>query len=76
MNIEDNARGIYTGAIGLLMDNGDAHWNVAIRTASIRNGIGRFHIGAGIVADSDPEEEWLETLAKGNMLARWLQATT
>ena len=72
--IEGRARGVYTGAIGFFMDNGNAHWNVAIRTASIHNGIGRFHIGAGIVADSDPEQEWLETLAKGNMLARWLQA--
>ena len=50
----EGTRAVYTGAIGFLMDNGDAHWNVAIRTASIRNGIGRFHIGAGIVADSDP----------------------
>ena len=55
------------------MDNGNAHWNVAIRAVSIRNGVGRFHIGAGIVTDSDPDK-WLETLAKGNMLAKWLQA--
>lgn len=65
-------RGVYTGAIGFLADGCEAHLNVAIRTATVMNGRARFHVGAGLVADSVPEREWAETLAKGRALARAL----
>jgi anthranilate/para-aminobenzoate synthase component I len=72
--LEASPRGAYTGSIGSLFDDGSAHLNVAIRTATIRDGLAHFRVGAGIVADSDPGQEWLETLAKGQMLHRWLGA--
>ena len=73
--LESGPRGIYTGSIGFFGDDGSAHLNVAIRTATVRNGLARFHVGAGIVADSDPQQEWDETVAKGRALAGWLAAT-
>jgi anthranilate/para-aminobenzoate synthase component I len=72
--LEGRPRGVYTGAIGFFGDDGAAHFNVAIRTAVVQGGEGRFHVGAGIVADSDPLREWQETLAKGQALASWLGA--
>ncbi|MEP7005467.1 MAG: aminodeoxychorismate synthase component I [Sphingomonas bacterium] len=69
--IESGAgRGAYTGAIGSLDANGDALFNVAIRTLSIQ-GEGSdaiFGAGGGIVADSRGEEEWDEARAKGAFL--------
>ncbi len=67
--LEPVPRGVYTGAIGWLSDCGDARFSVAIRTATVANGRARFHVGAGIVADSQPEREWEETLAKAQALA-------
>lgn len=72
--LEPGPRGVYTGAIGFLADSGEAHLNVAIRTATVVGGEARFHVGAGLVADSKPELEWAETLAKGRALMRWLTA--
>ncbi len=74
--LESGPRGIYTGAIGWFGDDGSARLNVAIRTATVINGRARFHVGAGIVADSNPEAEWRETLAKGSALARALAPAT
>jgi para-aminobenzoate synthetase/4-amino-4-deoxychorismate lyase len=60
-------RGIYTGAIGRLDARGDARFNVAIRTLTLAGGdsIAHLGLGSGVVADSDPEQEWQECLAKG-----------
>ena len=65
--IEPDARGIYTGAIGRIDADGDAQFNVAIRTLSIRDGDDHatLGLGGGIVADSRVEDEWYEALAKG-----------
>jgi para-aminobenzoate synthetase component 1 len=62
--LEQAPRGIYCGAIGWLGYNGESSFNIAIRTI-VRNG-GRltYQVGAGIVADSDPEKEYEETLHK------------
>jgi anthranilate/para-aminobenzoate synthase component I len=69
-------RGPYCGAIGFVSDSGLVELSVAIRTASILgrrtdpNRLGDFEgeisfpVGAGLVADSDPETEWRETLDK------------
>ncbi|MDP5280454.1 aminodeoxychorismate synthase component I [Sphingomonas sp. DG1-23] len=64
---EDAPRGVYTGAIGRLDANGDAMFNVAIRTLTMAGGdsIAVLGLGSGVVADSDPEQEWQECLAKG-----------
>ena len=63
--LEPVRRHLYTGAIGWLGWNGDADWNIAIRTAvGTRDGI-VWSAGGGITADSDPEAEYRESLAKG-----------
>ncbi len=67
--LEPTPRGFYCGAIGWLDDSGDMELNVAIRTAVIARGELHYHVGAGIVADSDPEAEWAETLDKAGVLA-------
>ena len=69
--LEGGPRGVYTGAVAALGDDGRAWLSVAIRTATLVDGQAEVHIGAGIVADSDPEAEWRETLAKGRTLARY-----
>ena len=63
--LEPVRRHLYTGAIGWVGWNGDADWNIAIRTAvGTRDGI-VWSAGGGITADSDPEAEYRESLAKG-----------
>lgn len=73
--LERGPRGVYTGAIGFFGDDGAAHLNVAIRTVTVRGDRATTHLGAGIVADSEPEREWRETRHKGAALARVLGAT-
>jgi para-aminobenzoate synthetase/4-amino-4-deoxychorismate lyase len=63
--VEDAPRGAYTGAIGRFDANGDACFNVAIRTLSIVGGHATMGLGSGIVADSRADDEWAECLAKG-----------
>jgi para-aminobenzoate synthetase/4-amino-4-deoxychorismate lyase len=58
-------RGIYTGAIGRFDANGDAIFNVAIRTIAIEDGAATMSLGSGIVADSVGDAEWEECHAKG-----------
>ncbi len=72
--LEAGPRGIYTGALLFLGDDERASLNVAIRTATLTAGRAHLHVGAGIVADSDPAAEWQETLAKGRVLARYVMA--
>lgn len=63
--IEQTPRGVYCGAIGWLGYHGESSFNIAIRTL-VRSGDQlAYHVGAGIVADSDPEKEYEETLHKG-----------
>ena len=62
--LEPLARGPYTGALGYLGFNGESQLSIIIRTALRARGSAWFHAGAGIVADSDPEAEYEETLAK------------
>jgi para-aminobenzoate synthetase/4-amino-4-deoxychorismate lyase len=69
--LERGPRGAYTGAIGRIGPGGDAAFNVAIRTLTLRAGEKRatMGLGSGIVADSEPGEEWRECLAKGEFVA-------
>jgi para-aminobenzoate synthetase component 1 len=62
--LEPVSRGPYTGALGYLGFNGESQFSIVIRTALCRRGLVHFHTGAGIVADSRPEAEYLETMAK------------
>lgn len=64
---EPHPRGAYTGAIGHMNPEGEACFSVAIRTLHLQPGSNRstLGLGSGIVADSVPEAEWLECLAKG-----------
>ncbi|AOO82594.1 aminodeoxychorismate synthase component I [Bosea vaviloviae] len=67
--IEDGPRDVYTGAIGAIAPNGDLRFNVAIRTAAIfPDGVGRYGIGGGIVADSEAASEYAEALLKARVL--------
>jgi para-aminobenzoate synthetase component 1 len=72
--LEPTRRGIYTGAIGYLCFSGDMDVNIVIRTLVIKDGTAYFQVGGGIVADSDPEAEYQETLDKARALARGLAA--
>ncbi len=68
--VEPVKRGIYSGAVGYLSWHGNMDTAIAIRTAVIKDGEVHVQVGAGIVADSDPETEWQETLSKGRALFR------
>lgn len=82
--LEGRSRGVYCGAIGSIDDSGSLHLSVAIRTASIIGtaddttmdgvtGTLSYGVGAGIVAESDPESEWKETELKAGGIRRVLR---
>ena len=73
--LEPVARGLYTGSLGYLGFDGTLDLNIAIRTMVLQAGRLSFHVGAGIVADSDPGREYDETLAKAAALKQALQVT-
>jgi len=62
--LEPVARGPYCGCHGYLGFNRESLLSITIRTAVCKGGLAHFSVGAGIVADSDPEAEYEETLAK------------
>jgi aminodeoxychorismate synthase component I len=66
--LEPHARGIYTGAIGYISFHGRMDLNIVIRTIVRTGGQVYVHVGGGIVADSDPDAEYRETLHKGRAL--------
>ncbi len=68
--MEPTKRGIYAGAVGYLGFSGDMDIAIAIRTAVIKDGTLYVQAGAGIVADSVPENEWVETQNKARALLR------
>jgi len=67
-SIEPNKRSAYTGAIGYIGFNGNMDMSVVIRTFIIKDGQAYFHVGGGIVADSDASAEYQETLDKAKAL--------
>jgi len=69
--LEKGPRGLYTGAVGFIGFNGESQFNIPIRTLVRDGDVLSYHVGAGIVADSDPAAEYQETLdkAKGVRLA-------
>ncbi len=62
--IETYDRGWYTGGVGWCDPTGDGEVAVALRCALVRAGAAHLYAGAGIVADSDPEAELVETRLK------------
>jgi len=72
--LEPTARGVYTGAIGFIGLDGTVCLNIAIRTAIITHGSAFVQTGGGIVADSDPQAEWEETITKARALLAGIKA--
>ena len=68
--LEPSKRGIYAGAVGYLGFNGDMDLAIALRTAVIKDNMLYAQAGAGIVADSVPENEWIETQNKARAVLR------
>jgi aminodeoxychorismate synthase component I len=66
--LEPHYRGPYCGVIGIFMPNGDLTLSVGIRIVVIRNDSATFWVGSGIVWDSEPEEEYEETLIKAKAI--------
>ncbi len=66
--LEPQRRGVYTGSIGYFGFDGNADFNIAIRTMRVANETLHFNVGGGIVWDSDPESEYKETLVKASAL--------
>lgn len=66
--LEPTKRGIYTGSIGYVDFCGNADLSIVIRTIVIKDERAYFQVGGGIVADSDPEGEYQETLDKARAL--------
>ena len=72
--LEAGARGLYCGSIGYLDQRGSLDMNIAIRSMTAVQGELRFWAGGGIVADSDPDAEYQETLDKVAVFHRELAA--
>ncbi|MEW6721241.1 MAG: aminodeoxychorismate synthase component I [Thermodesulfobacteriota bacterium] len=66
--VEDGPRGIYTGAVGILLPGGDMSFSVAIRTVAVKGGRAEAGSGGGIVWDSVPASEFGEAMLKGRYL--------
>jgi anthranilate synthase component 1 len=68
--LEQVKRGVYGGAVGYLAWNGNMDTAIAIRTAVIKDQVLYVQAGGGIVADSQPELEWKETMNKARAIFR------
>ncbi len=66
--IESYSRGIYTGSMGIIRNNGDMIFNIAIRTLTLKNGSGIYPVGGGIVWDSNANDERQEALDKSKVM--------
>lgn len=71
--LEPTRRGVYTGAVGYFSVSGNVDLSIAIRTIVLKGGEAYFQVGGGVVNDSEPEEEYQETLDKGRALVQALQ---
>ena len=66
--LEPTRRGAYCGSIGYIGFDGDAEFNIAIRSLHLKDGQLDYQVGGGIVWDSDPEDEYKETLDKARAI--------
>ena len=71
--IENNSRGPYTGSLGYIGFSGEMDLNIIIRTILIKSNRAFFQVGAGIVADSKPEQEFFETYDKARAMFTAMQ---
>jgi para-aminobenzoate synthetase component 1 len=71
---EPTERGVYTGSIGFIGIDGTVSLNIAIRTIIIKDQKAYAQTGGGIVADSDAEAEWDETITKARALLAGISA--
>jgi anthranilate synthase component 1 len=71
--LEPDRRGLYAGAIGYFSFNGNLDTCIVIRTILMQGQKAFIHAGAGIVADSDPETEYQETLNKARAMLKALE---
>ena len=70
--LEPVPRGAYTGSLFFLDDDGSTWSSILIRSVVVDRGLARLGAGGGVVADSDPEGEWMESNAKARALTRVL----
>jgi anthranilate synthase component 1 len=70
---EPHRRGLYAGAVGYIGFDRNLDFAIAIRTILVRNGRASVQVGAGIVADSVPENEWIETEIKAAAMIRAIE---
>jgi anthranilate/para-aminobenzoate synthase component I len=68
--LEPVARGPYTGSLGYISNSGDLDLNIIIRTIVVKDAVAHVQAGAGIVADSDPEREYVESLRKAEAMKK------
>ena len=68
--LETNKRKLYAGGIGYFTPNGEFDTCIALRTALIKNNKFYVQAGAGVVADSKPEKEYVETINKAKALMK------
>jgi anthranilate synthase component 1 len=73
--LEPTRRGPYAGAVGYFSYNGNADFAITIRTLIANGDKAHIQVGAGIVADSDPEREWYETEHKAQALIKALEVS-
>ena len=73
--LEPTRRGPYAGAVGYFSYNGNADFAITIRTLVANGEKAYLQVGAGIVADSVPENEWFETEHKGRALMKALEVS-
>jgi anthranilate synthase component 1 len=73
--LEPTRRGPYAGAVGYFSYNGNADFAITIRTLVANGDKAHIQVGAGIVADSDPEREWFETEHKARALIKALESS-
>jgi anthranilate synthase component 1 len=73
--LEPTRRGPYAGAVGYFSYNGNADFAINIRTLVSNGDRAHIQVGAGIVADSDPEREWFETEHKAMALIKALETS-
>jgi para-aminobenzoate synthetase component 1 len=72
--LEPVARGVYCGTIGYWSVTGAMDTSIAIRTCVVRDGWAHFGVGGGVVADSDPDREYAESLDKARGIVMALRA--
>ena len=71
--LEPTQRGVYAGAVGYFDYAGNMDTCIAIRTLVLEDGVAKVQAGAGIVADSFPESEYIETVNKAAAMLRTIE---